>query len=278
MIQFILSEHSSKILANLHKIPSLEVSSHLLTPETRLDIKFLKAVNGPFPRVSDRVKIHYRGSFENGTEFDSSYRKKMPLDFVVGYERVIRGIDFAILRMGLGSVARIHIPWEMAYGENGYASVIPPKTNLVFEVELLSIEPSGIPETMPNLKSLNFQKFEGIKIWTLQEGHGDSANPGEKITLHYVGWLENGEVFESSFFDARPAIYSQSSRAIPGWKSIMKIAKPAQILFAEIPSQLAYGSQSLKGIPQDSKLFFQIQILAIEKSSDQGMENRKHKH
>lgn len=277
-IEFILSQQASRLIDSLAKMPALEVSSPLLSPETKLNIKFLRLGKGLYPKVGDRVKIHYRGSFEDGTEFDSSYRKKIPLEFVVGFKRIIHGMDFAILRIPLGSTAKIFIPWEMAYGENGYASVIPPKTNLLFEVELLSLEPSGIPDSMPEIKSLEFQKYEGIKIWTLQDGFGQPANPGEIISLHYVGWLQNGEVFESSYFDAKPASYSQGARAILGWKSIMRIAKPSQILFAEIPSQLAYGAQSLKGIPQNSKLFFQIQILAIEKSSDSGMENRKPKH
>jgi|GEM_PF-1128576 len=273
-----LSQHPSRLTKDVQVKPALEVSTSLLTPESRLEIKVLRTGKGPYPKSGDRVKIHYRGSFEDGTEFDSSYRKKVPLEFVVGYGRVIEGMDFSIRRIKLGSKAKVWIPWEMAYGKDGYASVIPPRANLLFEVELISVEPSGIPESLPDVTDLEYQIFEGIKIWTLEDAQGSPARKDERIRLHYVGWLENGTVFESSYFSSKPASYRQGARAIPGWKSVMKIAKPSQVLFVEIPPRLAYGPQSLKGIPADSKLFFYIHLLSVEKSTETEMEKRKVKN
>ncbi len=93
---------------------------------------------GPRPTVRDRVRVHYRGTLLDGTEFDSSYRRGEPAVFEVG--DVISGWVEALQLMPVGSTYRLFIPPHLAYGPRGAGPLIGPNATLIFEVELLGIE------------------------------------------------------------------------------------------------------------------------------------------
>ena len=104
-----------------------------------LQYKILAAGTGPKPTASDTVICNYRGTLINGTEFDSSYKRGQPATFPVG--QVIPGWTEALQLMPVGSKWQIFIPDEMAYGPRGAGPDIGPNSTLIFEVELLSIQP-----------------------------------------------------------------------------------------------------------------------------------------
>jgi len=81
------------------------------------------------------VTVHYSGYLENGTMFDSSVQRGETIDFPIGVGRVIKGWDEAIPMLHVGEKARIFIPYNIAYGEQG-SGPIPPKSNLIFDVEV----------------------------------------------------------------------------------------------------------------------------------------------
>jgi FKBP-type peptidyl-prolyl cis-trans isomerase len=83
--------------------------------------------------------FHYIGTLEDGTEFDSSYKRGEPLEVPVGVGYVIPGWDMGLPGMKVGSKRRLEIPYQLAYGENGIPNLIPPKSTLIFEVELVEI-------------------------------------------------------------------------------------------------------------------------------------------
>ncbi|MBI5541787.1 MAG: FKBP-type peptidyl-prolyl cis-trans isomerase [Bacteroidia bacterium] len=87
-----------------------------------------------------KVSVHYTGYFENGDIFDSSVQRGQPLDFDLGKGMVIKGWDEGIGLMKVGDKLRLLIPYQLAYGENGYPGAIPPKSNLVFDVELMGVK------------------------------------------------------------------------------------------------------------------------------------------
>jgi FKBP-type peptidyl-prolyl cis-trans isomerase FklB len=104
-----------------------------------LQYKILKAGTGPKPTASDSVRCDYRGTLINGTEFDSSYKRGQPATFAV--TGVIKGWTEALQLMPVGSKWQLFVPSDLAYGERGNQGIAPNST-LIFEVELLSIEPS----------------------------------------------------------------------------------------------------------------------------------------
>lgn len=109
----------------------------VFTTATGLQYSVLRAGSGQRPRPGDRVRVHYRGTLLDGTEFDSSYARGQPAEF--GLNEVIAGWTEGLTLMPVGSHYRFWIPGELAYGRNGSPPVIGPNATLVFEVELLAI-------------------------------------------------------------------------------------------------------------------------------------------
>ena len=97
----------------------------------------LKDGAGGSPAATDRVKVHYKGSFADGREFDSSYKRGEPTEFPLN--GVIPCWTEGVQLMKSGGKAKLTCPSSIAYGQRGAGGVIPPKTTLVFEVELLTI-------------------------------------------------------------------------------------------------------------------------------------------
>lgn len=112
----------------------------------------LKEGTGAKPKKSDTVKIHYRGTLIGGKEFDSSYKRNEPAVFPL--TGVFPGFAEALQLMKVGSKYKLFVPAALAYGERGAGSVIGPNSTLVFEVELLGIEPPEKKEGAVELKKL----------------------------------------------------------------------------------------------------------------------------
>jgi len=110
--------------------------SDVKTLESGLQYKVIEAGKGNKPKENDTVKVHYKGTLIDGTEFDSSYKRNKPAEFPV--KAVIPGWTEALQLMKTGAKWKLFIPSELAYGERGRPS-IPPNSVLIFEVELLDI-------------------------------------------------------------------------------------------------------------------------------------------
>lgn len=107
------------------------------TTESGLQYEVLQAGDGPTPSADDQVRLHYRGTLVDGTEFDSSYSRGEPAVFGVG--GVIAGFSEGLQLMPVGSTYRFVIPSDIGYGPQGAGADIGPDATLIFEVELLEI-------------------------------------------------------------------------------------------------------------------------------------------
>lgn len=115
----------------------LQSAKETMTP-SGLRITDLELGTGAEAVSGMTVSVNYRGTLENGKEFDSSYGRG-PFSFPLGAGRVIRGWDEGVAGMRVGGKRKLVIPPDLAYGERGAGGVIPPNATLVFEVELLRI-------------------------------------------------------------------------------------------------------------------------------------------
>jgi len=105
-----------------------------------LRYKMIQKGNGKQAEKGKTVSVHYSGSLENGMVFDSSYKRKQPIEFALGRGQVIEGWDEGIALLQVGDKARFVIPSYLGYGSRGAGGVIPPDATLIFDVELMDVK------------------------------------------------------------------------------------------------------------------------------------------
>ncbi len=116
----------------------------IMTTDSGLQYKVIKEGTGRIPTAKDTVKVHYRGTLIDGTEFDSSYSRGRPASF--GVSGVIKGWTEALQLMKEGAKYQLFIPSELAYGARGTGPKIGPNAALIFDVELLEINTPPLPK------------------------------------------------------------------------------------------------------------------------------------
>jgi FKBP-type peptidyl-prolyl cis-trans isomerase FkpA len=135
----VLALASLAVLAQADPVQSAAAEPGASVTASGLVIRTLKEGAGASPTAADTVKVHYRGTFPDGREFDSSYKRNEPATFPLN--RVIKCWTEGLQLMKVGSRARLTCPPAIAYGERGAGATIPPNAVLRFEVELLGINP-----------------------------------------------------------------------------------------------------------------------------------------
>lgn len=106
---------------------------------TGLKYKVITSGTGASPKAGQTVVVHYIGTLEDGSKFDSSRDRNSPFSFKLGAGQVIKGWDEGLALMRVGDRYKLIIPPELGYGDRGAGGVIPPKATLIFDVELLRI-------------------------------------------------------------------------------------------------------------------------------------------
>jgi len=221
---------------------------------SKLNIETLNEGDGKtFPKKGDTCVMHYTGTLKvGGKKFDSSRDRGEPFSFDIGVGQVIQGWDVGVMTMSLGQRVKLTIPADMGYGARGAGGVIPPNADLIFDVELLKIEPP--PQ---------------LEMETIKEGDGKTfPNPGDTLTMHYTGTLaSNGNKFDSSRDKGRPFVFQIGvGRVIKGWDvGVMKMSL-GQRVNLKIPSKMGYGARGAGGvIPPNADLIFDVELLKIQR-------------
>jgi peptidylprolyl isomerase len=111
----------------------------LVTTDSGLQYVDITEGTGAMPQAGQRVTVHYTGTLEDGTKFDSSRDRGRPFTFQIGVGQVIKGWDEGVSTMRVGGQRQLVIPAELGYGSRGAGGVIPPNATLIFDVELLRI-------------------------------------------------------------------------------------------------------------------------------------------
>ena len=125
----------------LAEAPSKTDMSNSEIKETGTGLKYqvITAGTGATPKKGDTVIVHYTGTLEDGSKFDSSRDRNSPFSFKLGAGQVIKGWDEGLALMRVGDRFNLIIPPELGYGARGAGGVIPPNATLIFDVELLRI-------------------------------------------------------------------------------------------------------------------------------------------
>lgn len=115
-------------------------TKNMSTNSAQLGVSITKEGTGEPAKNGDTVLVHYTGTLENGTVFDSSIPRGQPFSVTLGKGQVIQGWELGLLGMKIGEERKLVIPPELAYGKEGIGGVIPGNATLIFDVQLLQIK------------------------------------------------------------------------------------------------------------------------------------------
>ncbi|HXC06700.1 MAG TPA: FKBP-type peptidyl-prolyl cis-trans isomerase [Bacteroidia bacterium] len=227
----------------------------------------VKAENG------DNVKVHYTGKLTNDTVFDSSIPRGEPIEFKLGAHRVIKGWDEGIALMHVGDKALLTIPADLGYGARGQGK-IPPNSTLIFEVELVSLTEGLKPWNAKGKDTLT--TTSGLKVVFLSDTKlpdfvsTNTANmpvAGNKVKVHYSGFLLDGSMFDSSVERGQPFEFSLGQgMVIKGWDEGIALLHKGEKAKLIVPYQLAYGERGHPPqIPAKATLVFDVELVDFTK-------------
>ena len=242
----------------------LKVNQEYTSP-SGLKINLQKSVKGKLLNKGDKIKVHYTGTLVDGRKFDSSRDRNQPFEFVLGMKQVIAGWDEAFQLLKVGEQATLTIPPDLGYGETPMPN-IPAGSYLVFDVEVIDAKRNFIPqpfEKNPKQKTLT---TSGLEYYIIQQGAGEKAEKGKTVEVHYTGFLENGDVFDSSIIRDKPYSFRLGAgMVITGWdEGISKLNVGGKALLS-IPYQLAYGESGRPPlIPPKARLLFNVELISVK--------------
>lgn len=208
------------------------------------------------PAATDLVTVHYTGWTTDGKMFDSSLTNNAPATFPLN--KVIKGWGEGVQLMVVGEKRRFWIPQTLAY--NGMPG--RPAGMLVFDVELLAIQPS--PSTPPPDVAAPpadaKRTASGLAYKSLSPGKG-GQHPTERsqVTVHYTGWTTDGKMFDTSVDKGQPITFGLGD-VIQGWTEGVQLMTVGEKMRFWIPERLAYKGER----PPRGMLVFDVELRAIK--------------
>lgn len=227
----------------------------------------VEAGTGAAPNTGDTVTVHYTGTLEDGTEFDSSIGGE-PIEFPLGVGYVIPGWDEGIALMREGGTAQFVIPPELAYGAQDLPG-IPANSTLYFDVELLSVTIQPTPPPAPPPTSIDESEYttteSGLMYAPITPGSGESPEEGEIVTIHFVGWTEEDNAMFADSHSAQPIQFTVGrEEIISGWDEAVMLMSVGEVAQFIMPPELAFGEEGLQGlVPPNARVVFELQLLEI---------------
>jgi len=232
-----------------------------ITTDSGLRYIEIVAGDGLAVQPGDIVKVHYTGTLEDGTQFDTSLDTGEPLEFASGMGKMIAGFDEGVAMMKEGGKAKLIIPPDIGYGAQDKES-IPPNSTLIFELELLSIErpdpPVDVAENDYNVSD------SGLKYYDFEVGDGDQPEAGQTAIIDFTMWREDGARVESTLEIGQPFPFpigvGQMLEGLDEGVLTMNVGGKRQLV---VPSELAFGEQGTDVVPPNTALIFEVELIVV---------------
>jgi peptidylprolyl isomerase len=224
----------------------------------------VKTGDGAMPKDGDIVTIHYIATLPDGTELANSYTDNKPYTTIIGKKRLLDGWEEGIKLMKVNGKAKLVLPPDLAFGKEGTASV-PPNTEIVIEVEVLSTKPAPMPTTVVQEKIT--KTSSGLQYYDLATGTGTEAIKNSTVSNLYTLWVktDTGYDYVASSDVGTPIqfVVGRGDTVFPGWDEGVTGMKVGGKRLLVVPPTLGLGEQSMGAIPPNATLVMEIELTDV---------------
>ena len=233
-----------------------------------------KPGEGKYLEEGDIVEVHYEGFTLDGKKFDSSIDRGKTYQFRYLIDPFIEGWNEGLGLIQEGGEIQLIIPYWLAFGTNGKGP-IPPSSAIVFNVQIISAysEKARLLEQNAEFKSIMLKTYpeaiqteSGLMYEVIEKGNGAFPKSGQKVTVHYTGYLADGTKFDSSVDRGTPFEFQLGvGQVIKGWDEGIILCEKGGKIKLILPYWVAYGEQGRPpSIPGKSTLIFDIELISSE--------------
>lgn len=226
----------------------------MLTLKGGITIRYAEKGKGNTLKKGDMVSLKYKTFLPDGKLIDGSDIVGHPLSYFIGINMSVKGWDEAFLYLKPGDKIKLHLPAEKAYGKKGFGTMVPPDTDLDFDIEIIELVKPDITES-------------GLQIFTLVKNEkGKKPVEGKTVEMHYYGWIYNdGKLFDSSHFNGKPHKFKVGGgEEILAWEEIVKLMRKGEKVLMVVPAELAYAEKGVPElVPANAKLVFIIELMDV---------------
>jgi FKBP-type peptidyl-prolyl cis-trans isomerase len=233
-----------------------QANSMVYNGEGGLRVEWTVKNEGDPIKLNDVVLVNYTARVAAGEVFDSNKEMNAPAPLKTNIGMMVEGWEKGLLQMNIGDVGRIMIPNALAYGENGYLTIVPPGADIIVEIEIIErVNPIVLEE--------------GVKVYTWSQ-NPNAATPtkDQLITFDYFAYKKGNKpgLYDNSFKDSQPFSFRfENGNVIDGLHQGMKVIRSGENAFIEIPAKLAYGSKGLIDlVPKNTDIVYDVRILSID--------------
>ena len=235
------------------------------TPSGLVYSVLVEGKEGPKPGLFDKVKVHYTGWLPDGTMFDSSLKRGEPAEFRVN--RVIPGWTEALQLMTPGAKFKLTIPPDLAYGDEGRPPLIPPKSTLVFVVELLDvIKGPPVPPFHEGDPKAQKKLENGLVYETIHAGKGARPGKDEWVQIRYALWNTEGKLLDCSEMHDGEIKYPLGKAKLAVFNEGVGLLHEGERARFVVPPELAFGDAGFQDlVPGGVKTIWEFELLKVMK-------------
>lgn len=219
--------------------------------------------DGVRPKPGDLVRCNYTGWTTDGKIFDASMRHGGAAKFTVG--QLIAGWNEALELMTAGARWKLTIPPDIAYGERGAGSDIPPNATLIFELELLEV--IAMPRFTAPVAAAQKTTASGLKYEVLAAGAGAAAAEGESVEIRYAFWNTSGKLIDCTERSGQKLQMQPADMPLPCLKEAVAMMPAGAVWRLEAPAALGFGARGAgPDLPANSVSIWEIEVLRVVKA------------
>ena len=193
----------------------------------------------PRLKSGDVIKIRQVGRLSNGKVFDSWKQIGTAPSICLGYKMAVEGWEQGLYKMGVGEKAKISVPAALGYGSKGYGDLIPPNSDLIYEVEIVE-----------NIQPIVLEK--DVKVFIVDRAKDSEKNgslEGNKIEFGYMAFAKGKGMYDNSYKNGMPFTYNFGKpTVVPGLNIAMPEIREKDKAYVQIPASMAYGKKGLQNL------------------------------